>query len=385
MSYLPPASLGLGIVGVWTSTDISALGTTDVELFNTFTGEVNVALSNPMPQAGRLRGLSVRLSGDVGAAGNDLVVTVYKNGVATALTATVTGGAGTENEAVATVTPIVYAAGDDITVFAKEVGTAAAVRCVAIVWGTGVAGGATVAGGGGGSERDTYANLIASTPAAGTVGFPTDGFDLLQYDSGWSPWGPLLPLTTVPTAGWSSVNSPTVTTPGGKVFVTGAAAASDNIRMYLRSVPSAPYVVTMAYLPRMVWPANFLHCGICLRESGTGEIMTFGPLNDSTVVAAVDHFAAIKWTNATTFSAKYTLTPANATAPQWQRGPVMWLQIEDDNTTRFLRVSNDGFHWFTLFSVGRTDFLTPDQIGIAINSNNATHAAGIMLMSWEEA
>jgi hypothetical protein len=48
------------------------------------------------------------------------------------LTATVSGGAGTETEAVATVTPIAFAAGDDIDVRAKEVGTAAAVRVVAI-------------------------------------------------------------------------------------------------------------------------------------------------------------------------------------------------------------------------------------------------------------
>ena len=124
--------------------------------------------------------------------------------------------------------------------------------------------------------------------------------------------------------------------------------------------------------------------GVALRESGTGEVMTFGPLNDSTVVTAVDHFAAIKWSAPATFSAKYTLSPANSTVPQWQRGPVMWIQVEDDNTNRILRVSNDGRNWKQLFSVGRTDFLTPDEAGIFVNSNNATHAAGILLLSWDE-
>ena len=105
---------------------------------------------------------------------------------------------------------------------------------------------------------DTYANLIATTPSDGVIGFPSDGVHLLQYESGWSPWGPLLPMTAVPTSGWSSVNSPVVTTSGGTVFVTGAAAAADNLRLYVRTLPAAPYVVTMAYLADVAsQPANW--------------------------------------------------------------------------------------------------------------------------------
>jgi hypothetical protein len=121
------------LLGAWTSADISALGTTDVEILNCFTSDT--VLSNPMPVAGKLRGISIKLSGDVGGAGNDFTATAYLNGSPTTLTATVTGGAGTENEAVATVTPVTFAAGDDLAVFAKETGTAAAVRATVLIWG----------------------------------------------------------------------------------------------------------------------------------------------------------------------------------------------------------------------------------------------------------
>ena len=69
------------------------------------------------------------------AAGNDLVVTVYKNGSATALTVSVVGAAGTEQSAQAAVTPIAFAAGDTVTVQAKKNGAPAAVQAVVQVWG----------------------------------------------------------------------------------------------------------------------------------------------------------------------------------------------------------------------------------------------------------
>ena len=98
-----PTLTTLALLGAWTQADCSTLTGTDAEILNSF---ATVALSSPMPVAGTLVGLVVKLTGDVGAAGNDVITTVYLNGVATLLTATITGAAGTENEIVATVTPI---------------------------------------------------------------------------------------------------------------------------------------------------------------------------------------------------------------------------------------------------------------------------------------
>ena len=125
----------LTVLGAWTQVLISALGVADAEINNAWAGSATVLLANPMPKAGALVALSVKLTGDVGAAGNDLVVTVYKGGVATAVTGTISGGAGTEDEFTGTFTPVAFAAGDDITVQAKRVGTPGAVQAVVTVWG----------------------------------------------------------------------------------------------------------------------------------------------------------------------------------------------------------------------------------------------------------
>lgn len=121
-------------LGAWVRPDISTLAAADGDIDNAWAGVAGVVIANPMPVAGGLIALSVKLTGDVGAAGNNLIVTVYKNGVATALAATVTGGAGTEDEALAT-DLITFSQGDDIKVQARIVGAPAAVRAVAVVWG----------------------------------------------------------------------------------------------------------------------------------------------------------------------------------------------------------------------------------------------------------
>ncbi len=119
------ASTSLATLGVWGTSDISALTTSDVEQPNVWTpGSTNHGVQ--VPDSGTMEWLSVLLPSDIGAAGNNLTVTVYKNGVATALTVTLNGGAGTETKVLAGTTVSVNQA-DIITVQAKRVGTPNAV------------------------------------------------------------------------------------------------------------------------------------------------------------------------------------------------------------------------------------------------------------------
>lgn len=126
----------LSLLGNWCRPDISTLGGADAEIENAGSTAPTKTIAHVMPVAGQLTALSVRLSGDVGAAGSDLIVTVYKNGIATTLTLTITGAAGTEDKGQATVTPVTFAAGDLVTVQAKKNGAPAAVQAVVAVWGT---------------------------------------------------------------------------------------------------------------------------------------------------------------------------------------------------------------------------------------------------------
>jgi hypothetical protein len=433
MSYLPRNSAaGLTLIGAWTTADASALGTSDAEITNAFS---TTALSNPRPKAGVLEAIAVRLSGDVGAAGNDVVATVYKNGVATLLTATVTGAGGTENEATATVTPISFAAGDDLTVQAKRVGTPGAVRVLVEVYGrmtsaspdtlagdvTGAIGTNTVekirgktvdapvagddgqfarynhgagtisweaaSGGGGGSDEDTYANLIASTPASGTTGWPTNGPYVLRYEGGWSHWGPLFKLTPPVDGDFSWVNQGTasVDTTDGGIYLEAPATAGTNVRLRVKSAPATPYTITAAFIPSLTSNSGTdPGMGLLWRESSTGEFVALA----YTITGTTGPFVRLqKWTNATTFSAQYVLSGS-----EWERidrfqvGPLIWFQISDNGTNLIGRVSNDGKKFRQAWIRSRTDFMAsgPDQIGVWCHSNGTAADVGMWLLHWSE-
>jgi hypothetical protein len=44
----------------------------------------------------------------------------------------------------------------------------------------------------------------------------------------------------------------------------------------------------------------------------------------------------------------------------------------------------DGVLWTALHTVGRTDFITPNQVGFYVNAANATWGIGMFLVHWEE-
>lgn len=174
---------GMTCLGAWTKTDISTLGAGDAEIDNSWAGSATVLISNTMPQAGTVSALGIKLTGDVGAAGNDVTFTVYKNGVATTLTATIAGAAGTEDEAAVTVTPIAFVAGDNLTVQAKKVGAPAAVQAVAVVFGSLTIGSDAVTLTGdvtGDISANTVVKIRNKTVAAPGV---TEDGKFLQYDN----------------------------------------------------------------------------------------------------------------------------------------------------------------------------------------------------------
>jgi hypothetical protein len=57
----------------------------------------------------------------------------------------------------------------------------------------------------------------------------------------------------------------------------------------------------------------------------------------------------------------------------------------DNSTNRICSYSVDGQNWFVFHTVGRTDFLTADEVGFYIDVENATFGTGITLIHWAEA
>lgn len=187
-------------------------------------------------------------------------------------------------------------------------------------------------------------------------------------------------FTTVPASGWSWLTTQggaSVSTDPtyGDLLLTVPSVSGDNIRFYGRTlVATSNYTVTV-YLQPTYPPIDSVFAGLCLRESSTGKIITFGPGEAS----SISHIAAIKWTNATTFSADYT-RPATTRLPFTPN----WYRWRDDGTTRYAEYSQNGVTWQTLSSALRTDFMTADQVGLGINFNQTGATAYLQMRSYSE-
>jgi hypothetical protein len=233
-----------------------------------------------------------------------------------------------------------------------------------------------------GGAAGTLTGAYADRPSAGVAGrlyLPSDGFSL-QRDTGsaWAPWGPVFPLTAPPAAAdlaWVNQGTATATDQAGAVVLNAPTNGAANLRVLKTAAPAAPYTVT-ALLLLWLYPNSNAQAGLCFRQSSDGKVAAVALLGNGALEVQ-------KWTNATTFSALYTSFTGGAGYGLVVR-PV-WLRIADDNTNRVISSSHDGSTWTTLHSVGRTDFLTADEVGFFANADTAGGPAIATLLSWKQA
>lgn len=165
--------------------------------------------------------------------------------------------------------------------------------------------------------------------------------------------------------------SVTVNANGG-IYLRGPVNASTNWRIRKKAV-TAPYTITAMILPHML-NVNFHRLAVGFRQSSDGKLHTIEFSHRS----GTPGFEIDKWTNPTTFSGTYV--GLNGIQPT-----VLFLRITDNNTNRICSFSMDGYNFIQLHSVGRTDFLTADEVFFAVDNNNATYDVGMTLLSWVQA
>ena len=223
----------------------------------------------------------------------------------------------------------------------------------------------------------------AARPAAAVDGklfLPNDGYHL-ERDTGaaWAPWGPLFPMTVPPAAGWSWDNQDgtVLSAANGPIILSKAADAGDEISVYYRNV-TAPYVITGAMMPPASWVDNN-RCGFVFRQSSDGKLIFWG----MQMVNGYWQAILYKFTNSTTYSAFYNLYMTQANQYLLGGAPLFW-RMEVDGANRIVSMSHDGVNFFVQYSVGRTDFLTADQVGIAIASFNGAYGTHASFISWKE-
>lgn len=159
-------------------------------------------------------------------------------------------------------------------------------------------------------------------------------------------------------------------------LIPAAGTTSDNFRMLAKSAPATPYVWTVA-MEINLFPntGGGNKAGILWRESGSGKVSLLAIEMGALYWA----YQLQKYNSPSSYSATYGTIqmPAGGGTP-------LWLRLEDDGTNRHWAISTNGVHFVRIYTVGRTDFITPNQIAVFIGQY--THSDGALrVRSWEEA
>lgn len=217
-----------------------------------------------------------------------------------------------------------------------------------------------------------YASRQAAAKA-GRLFLPNNGF-VLERDTGsaWAPWGPIFPLTA-PVDGdfaWINQGSATVSTTNGGIYLYSTSnGGAHNFRIRTKAAPATPYTLTVLMLANLHL-SDFSQIGVLWRQSSDGKLVVMTLKNDG----ATASISLDKWDAPGTFNAAYIA----ATAYPWLSR--MFIQLRDDGTNRKVRFAVDGQNPIEIHTVGRTDYLTADEIGFAVNPYS--QETGVTLVHW---
>jgi len=223
----------------------------------------------------------------------------------------------------------------------------------------------------------------AARPSAGTSGrfyFCTDnGNTYLDNGTTWdltSVAGTGIAGAEPPSSGWSTttLGSATVAADKGGRLFTAPVDATSTLRMEYRTLSPASNYTCTAYIETDAEAANYSITGLALRNSGGNLLIQFGLAYNNGWF-----FRVTKYSAPATYNSDYK-SPILAAMPY---GPPCWLRIRDNATNRFFEYSYNGIDFFTFYSVGRTDYFTPDQIGwVVCGVASGTSSAHARLRSW---
>ncbi|MDQ6892197.1 MAG: hypothetical protein M3167_06275 [Acidobacteriota bacterium] len=243
-------------------------------------------------------------------------------------------------------------------------------------------------GGGTGNVTTTGAYGSAPTPggtngASGDLYFPNDSVisPMRSTGSAWEGWAQGVKLTdpALTSFGWRNQGTSTISTTNGGVYLVPQTVAARAARMRTIAVPTAPYTITAAFIIAGSSSVADWNGGLVLYETSTTKCVTFCLYNFNSTSVKLN---AQKLPTPGTWTANYALTNDDVTSRP--KGNVFWLRINDDNTNRHFLFSFDGIHFQEVSgTIGRTDYITPDEIGFYMDPEGLGAGVGtIWLLSW---
>jgi hypothetical protein len=229
-------------------------------------------------------------------------------------------------------------------------------------------------------SHQTGAFASASAYKAGSLYLPTDA-DVLRRDTGaaFAHWGPLFPLTAPPSVGsltWVNQGTATASDSYGGIFMSTASTASDSNRILVKSAPATPWTFTVKYQIGTM-AANFLNSGICLRESSTGKLISWGLCYNTSGSVGWTSLVS-RWNSPTSYSSSPLVAVLGTPS-------AFFYRVTDNGSNLIYSASLNGQDFsIALLTESRTAFLAsgPNQVGLTLDLNNTGHPATLFCYHW---
>jgi hypothetical protein len=217
---------------------------------------------------------------------------------------------------------------------------------------------------------------FASRPSAGILGrwYQATDTPFRYYDNGttWDKFYGTYPIVTPDDSGYTWDNQSSITRTTTKDMV--ALFPTNTFSARYVAAPSTPYIITAAFL--INWDSlHTVDAHIGWRQSSDGKIVTLSVRH----AGGVQSYNVWKWNTTTSFNASYR----NDNRVVYPMGSMLFLRIIDDGTNRKCATSVDGVNFTEYHSVGRTDFLTGNQVLFGVGSDSSSDTSSISLMHWK--
>jgi hypothetical protein len=152
----------------------------------------------------------------------------------------------------------------------------------------------------------------------------------------------------------------------GGIVIAAPAKASSFCTLLVKTAPTPPYSITMN-IERLTYNFGWGGCGVCWYNSTSGKIIV--------VRYETSSGSAVGITKMQLVYSQWADVNLSSTADLLQSGinigKISWYRLVDDNTTRYVYISRDGYNWKLFYSEARTTYITPNSIGFQITPINA--------------
>lgn len=165
-------------------------------------------------------------------------------------------------------------------------------------------------------------------------------------------------LTTFSWVNQAAASVATNTYNGVNVITLSGASASNNVSARVTTYTTPPYTCTLCLTSPLSFGGAAI-VGMCLYDSGSAKSIIFGYTN------GIGNLVVFSYATVTSADNAVFVSFENPNLYE-----ISYLRISDNATTRTYSMSIDGIYFRPFFSELTNTFLTPTDIGVAINSTN---------------